>query len=193
MDVHKTEAEAGAEASVIDIQQYARAIWRRKLLVLGVLAACVVAMVVYTLRQPRLFASSATVIMDSSAPRVLDRDVEEVVSDERSNYWFNKEYSQTQLHILKSRAVASRVVDKLGLQSDSAFLGLNRLQDEQKRAESMKRVDAVALLMARIKVTLEKDSRMVSIRVEDVDTEPCRASRQRSGRSLPRRESGAEA
>ncbi|HLL52145.1 MAG TPA: Wzz/FepE/Etk N-terminal domain-containing protein, partial [Myxococcaceae bacterium] len=114
--------------SPIDVLLYVRAVWRRKWIVLAIAAVITVAVGLYTLRQPKVYSATTSVIIDVTAPRFLDSQVQEVVDNGgSSNYWFNKEYYETQHSVITSRSVASRVVDKLGLQTDASFLGVERM------------------------------------------------------------------
>jgi polysaccharide biosynthesis transport protein len=175
LEVSNAEQDNGLDAGSVDLREYVRCVWRRKWLALGVTVLVVAVAAIITARQPRIYASSTSVIIDATAPRVLDnQQVQEVVSEERANYWLNKEYSQTQLRIIQSRAVARRVVEKLGLQTDAAFLGLDKVQDEAERASLMAQRDAIEVLRQRTSVSLERDSRLVNIQVQD--TNPQRAA-----------------
>ncbi|MFY1831630.1 GumC family protein [Myxococcus fulvus] len=149
----------------------ARALWRRKWVVLGVAVVVAALSAVYTLRQPKVFSASTSLIIDVTAPRFLDGEVKEVMGEERSNYWFNKEYYATQSEIITSRAVASRVVDKLGLSTDASYLGVAHLSDEKARVQAMQGADAVGLLQSRIRVLPAKDSRVMNIAVDDLDAQ----------------------
>lgn len=146
---------------------YVRLLWRRKWIMLGLTALVLAAVTFYTLRQTKIYASRVSLIIDASAPRVLEK-VGDVMDEPVNSFWYSKEYYQTQYKIITSRAVAQRVVDKLGLQSDVKFLGLEKSPDS-KRAELMGRIDAVAALQGKIKVDPVKDSRIVNIVVNDVD------------------------
>ncbi|OJT21818.1 capsular biosynthesis protein [Archangium sp. Cb G35] len=149
--------------------QYVHAVWRRKWLILGVMAAVMLMGLFHTLRQPRIYTASTSLIIDVAAPRVLDTEVKEVMGDERGNYWANKEYYQTQSEVITSRAVSSRVVDRLGLRNDAAFLGVAGIQDEEARKKAMAAADPVAMVRSRITVIPSANSRVVRIAVEDVD------------------------
>ncbi|PTL81892.1 capsular biosynthesis protein [Vitiosangium sp. GDMCC 1.1324] len=149
--------------------QYVRALWRRKWLIVGVTAVMVLVGTLHTLRQPKIYAASTSLIIDVAAPRVLDTEVKEVMGDERGNYWANKEYYQTQSEVITSRAVATRVVDRLGLRNDPAFLGVEGIKDEEARKKAMASVDAVAVVRSRISVIPSANSRVVRIAVEDLD------------------------
>ncbi|NBD07481.1 GumC family protein [Corallococcus silvisoli] len=161
-------------ATPASVMHRVRGVWRRKWVMLGVALAITALTAAWTLRQPRIYAASTSLIIDVTAPRILDGEVKEVMGEERSNYWFNKEYYATQSEIITSRAVASRVVDRLGLSKDAAFLGLPANQDPAARAKALEDADAVGLLRSRIQVVPGKDSRVMNIGVEDVD--PVRAA-----------------
>ncbi|NOJ76833.1 GumC family protein [Myxococcus xanthus] len=151
------------------LMQYVRAVWRRKWVVLGVAVVVAALTAAHTLRQPKVYSASASLIIDVMAPRFLDGEVKEVMGEERSNYWFNKEYYATQSQIITSRAVAGRVVDKLGLSTDADFLGLAHITDEKTRLQAMQGADAVALVQSRIRVIPARDSRVMNIAVDDFD------------------------
>ncbi|WP_369865497.1 GumC family protein [Archangium sp. Cb G35] len=168
MEETSNEAPEAPEPS-LDVMQYVHAVWRRKWLILGVMAAVMLMGLFHTLRQPRIYTASTSLIIDVAAPRVLDTEVKEVMGDERGNYWANKEYYQTQSEVITSRAVSSRVVDRLGLRNDAAFLGVAGIQDEEARKKAMAAADPVAMVRSRITVIPSANSRVVRIAVEDVD------------------------
>jgi succinoglycan biosynthesis transport protein ExoP len=134
----------------IDPKFYLRMVLRRKWLILMVFAAVTGGMTLYTTRQPRVYAAQISLIIDAKEPRFLDQQIQDVNSETTGNYWANKEFLETQYKIIQSRAVSQRVVEKLGLQSDVQFLGLSRITDEKLRADTMKRIDAVAMVQGKI-------------------------------------------
>ncbi|MEW6434121.1 MAG: polysaccharide biosynthesis tyrosine autokinase [Myxococcota bacterium] len=152
-----------------DPRFYLRVILRRKWLILLVFAVVVGASTLYTTRQPRVYAAQISLIIDPKEPRFLDSQIQDVNNDTGSYYWANKEYLETQFKIIQSRAVSQRVVEKLGLNADPAFLGLAKVQDEKRRQELMAKVDAVSILQAKIKVEPVKESRVSLIKIEDSD------------------------
>ncbi|MFE8605622.1 GumC family protein [Archangium violaceum] len=168
MEETSHEAPEAPEPS-LDVMQYVHAVWRRKWLILGVMAVVMLVGLFHTLRQPKIYTANTSLIIDVAAPRVLDTEVKEVMGDERGNYWANKEYYQTQSEVITSRAVASRVVDRLGLRNDAAFLGVAGIQDEEARKKAMAAADPVAMVRSRITVIPSANSRVVRIAVEDVD------------------------
>ena len=126
--------------------------------------------VIYTLKQPKVYQAAASIIIEPMAPEVLS-GVREVVDLGTGGYWTNKEFYETQYNIIKSRAIAKRVVDKLGLDKDAHFLGLDTIKDPQERERMAKKVDPVKRLISKITVEPVKNSRMVYIKVEDTNPE----------------------
>jgi uncharacterized protein involved in exopolysaccharide biosynthesis len=76
----------------------------------------------WTLRQPKIYEGTCSVVIESTAPQVLE-NVKDVVTLGGGSYWSTKEFYQTQFRIIKSQAVARRVVAVLGLAADPEFGG----------------------------------------------------------------------
>jgi succinoglycan biosynthesis transport protein ExoP len=165
-DITPQDVSSGQGA---DPKYYLRVLIRRRWLIAAVFLMVVGGVSAWTLRQPKVYAAQTSVIIDVAAPKFLDKEVQDVNSDSYSNYWANREYYETQHKVITSRAVAERVVEKLGLQSDAAFLGVEKILDEKLRAETMRKMDATGKLQAMIKAEPVKDSRVTMIRVEDGD------------------------
>jgi capsular exopolysaccharide synthesis family protein len=154
----------------IDLRAYWRMVVRRRWVILSVFAAAVLATAVWTLRQTKIYAATTTLIIELSAPRVLDKEqVQEVVESGTGGYWYSKEYYETQYKVITSRAVAQRVAEKLHLATDRRFLGFEDLKGEAEAIARLAGVDAAAVLQERVKVLPVKDSRVVRIQVEDRD------------------------
>lgn len=154
--------------SGIDPRFYLRVLLKRKWLILLVFAVVVGGTTLWARSQPKVYAAQTSLIIDAKEPRFLDNQIQDVNSDSTSAYWANREYIETQTKIITSRAVAQRVVEKLGLNTDPEFLRLTRLPEAQ-RAEAMQRMDAVSMVQGRIKVEPLKDSRVTLIKIEDSD------------------------
>jgi len=154
--------------SSVDPRFYVRVVLKRKWLILFVFAVVVGATTLWARSQPKVYAAQASLIIESKEPRFLDSQIQDVNADSSSAYWANREYIETQTKIITSRAVAQRVVEKLGLNTDPEFLHLTKLPEGQ-REEAMKRMDAVAMVQGRIKVEPLKDSRVSYIKIEDGD------------------------
>ncbi len=170
METPGTENAPLTGTRAVDPMTYVRVLIRRKWIILGVLVATLASVALYTLRQPRIYKATASLIIDLNAPRFLENSqVQEVVETGTGSYWFSKEYFETQYKVLVSRAVSQRVVDKLGLQNDLAFLALDRVQDKTLQERLLQSADAVALLQSKIRIQPVKDSRIVYVSIEDVD------------------------
>jgi len=169
---HESEPQAhpAAGGDEIDLREYWRILLRRRWVIASVFAAVVVLTLLFTLRQTKIYAATATLIIDLNAPRVLNKeDVQEVVDTGTGGYWFSKEYYETQYKVITSRAVAQRVVEKFQLAKDARFLGLDQLKDTSKIEAALAKADPITTLQERLQVLPVKDSRVVRIQVTDRD------------------------
>jgi succinoglycan biosynthesis transport protein ExoP len=100
----------------IDVGRLFRAVMRHKWGILGLTFAItlVTGLIVYSMEP--VYQASASIVLESEEANVVN--VEKVYSLGTGNY----EYSQTQFEILKSRSLAERVVRKLQLYENPAFL-----------------------------------------------------------------------
>ena len=100
-----SEADGTAQAS---LQDYLRLFWRRKWLFL-LPAVCIMPLIgVYVATQPPRYYAMTTVLIEDTTPKVLA--IPEVLGPEKST-----DFYQTQYELIKSRAVAEEVVEKLQL------------------------------------------------------------------------------
>jgi polysaccharide biosynthesis transport protein len=166
--------EPVAELKPIDPMEYVRVLWRRKWVVVGVALTVLAAGALHTLRQPKIYSARAALIIDPSPPKFLDEQVQEVSESGPGYYWMSKEYYETQYKVITSRSVSERVVDKLGLRADLAFLGLDGIKDEEELRAAQEAIDAPSVLQGKLKVEPVKDSRVVHVVVNDL--EPNRAA-----------------
>ena len=164
------QAVQAAEGDEIDLRAYWRIVVRRRWVIASVFAAAVVLTLLFTLRQTKIYAATATLIIDASAPRVLNKeDVQEVVDSGTGGTWGSRDYYETQFKVLTSRAVAQRVVEKFQLNRDPRFFGLDGVSDRSKVEHLLANADATPLVQARLQVLPFKDSRVVRIQFEDRD------------------------
>ena len=159
----------GSGASGVDL----RAIWhlavRRRWIILATTVLLFGAVALHTLRQPRIYGASTSIVIDATSPRILDSQVTDVTEPGAGGYWYTKEYTETQTSIITSRAVSQRAVEKLGLEHDPVFLGVASIQDAKLREAAMRNADAAGILQSKLAVVPVKDTRIVNVRVEDVD------------------------
>jgi capsular exopolysaccharide synthesis family protein len=156
-------------ADAIDVRAYWRTIVRRRWLVIPFFVAAVLVTAIVSLRQTKIYDATCTVVIDLAAPRVLDKDVQEVAESGSGGYWYSREYYETQYRVIASRAVAQRVTDKLQLGANDRFLRTDGIPDPAVRARARQGRDPVAIIQGNLKVEPVKDSRIVKIRYPDPD------------------------
>ncbi|MBI5548656.1 MAG: hypothetical protein HY901_32645, partial [Deltaproteobacteria bacterium] len=109
----------------IDIRKYVEMLLKRKWVILLVFVASVSVTAVFTMRQQKIYSASTSLVIESSAPAVLGEQVRDAIDIGNGSYWYSKEFYETQYKIIRSRQIAERVVETLGLNHDLAFLGID--------------------------------------------------------------------
>jgi polysaccharide biosynthesis transport protein len=99
------------------LRDYWRMLAKRRSLVILVLAAMIVVGILVTALSPRLYTASVTLKIDMSVPPVTGTTTAAAEGGGRSD-----EYYQTQLALLKSRALAAKVIKSLDLPSNPNFV-----------------------------------------------------------------------
>ena len=175
MEAKRASGEPGSGGEHLegaDLHEYWRALVRRRWLALPFVVATVLATTVITLRQDKIYDATCTLIIDLAAPKILEKEsVQEVVETGTGGYWYSKEYYETQYKVIGSRAVAQRVIDKLGLAGNLRFLGLDQALPPEALEAARRRRDPVQLLLTNLRIEPVKDSRIVKLRYEDKDPE----------------------
>ena len=100
-------AEADGTAQT-GLQDYLRLFWRRKWLFLLPMVCVLPLIGLSVATQPQRYSAKATVLIEDTNPKVLP--IPEVLGPEKS-----QDFYQTQYELIKSRAVAEEVVEKLQL------------------------------------------------------------------------------
>jgi polysaccharide biosynthesis transport protein len=157
-------ASSKAPETTRELRQYLNVLRKRWRLITSVLVVSLAAAFVFTIRQPKIYEATCSLVIESTAPQVLEnvKDVIEMAASTR-------EFYVTQYRIIRSEEIAQRVIDRLGLDSDPAFGG---------SADQSKKPDRQALverLLKAVKVVGVRESRIANIVVRDVD--PGRATR----------------
>jgi succinoglycan biosynthesis transport protein ExoP len=153
-----------------DPREFIRPLVAYKWLVLGVAVVVGVSVLFWTLKQPRVFEAVTTIAYDPTPAQPLGSRVEDVGSP-TSTFLMTREFFETQNRIIASRTVAERVVRRLGLHRDRAFLEANRRRTRGQSSSDV--VTAAAYLQDMLSVEPVKDTRLVNLRVRD--TNPQRA------------------
>src|ERR1019366_3252019 len=118
MDLAATTSLVRSQSSGRELQHYVRLLRKRWRLVLTILLVSLSSALVYTARQPRTYEATCSLVIESTAPQVLEnvKDVIEMAASSR-------EFYTTQYRIIRSYEIAQRVIDRLGLEHDPAYGG----------------------------------------------------------------------
>ena len=132
-----TPQTAPAQEQQIDLRQYWRIVSKRRWLILATFTVVMAIAVIYTLRLPKIYSAMTTLIIETSAPKILNGQVQDV-AEQSQPFWVSKEYYETQYNVLKSRAVAERVVQKLRVGRDDKLLALDIVESADVRERGLK-------------------------------------------------------
>lgn len=95
----------------VDLRQYVNVVWRRKWLILAIVAVVVGSVAAVMIPAPFIYRATATMLIESKDAYVVS--IQDVYGAEARGL----EYYQTQYEILKSRPVVAKVIDALALQN----------------------------------------------------------------------------
>jgi capsular exopolysaccharide synthesis family protein len=129
-----------------------------------ILVAAIVALL--TLRLPKVYQASVVIEYDPKPVSPLGNSVEGV-STQISHFWMSREFFDTQNLIIKSRAVAERVVERLGLRSDPSFWG----QEDNPDWMPVSKEVAAQKFQGMLTVDPVKNTRLVRLHIRDTDPE----------------------
>ena len=165
-----TFGPTAGEGQSFTIAEYWRLAVKYRLLVIAAIVASVLIGVAATLLMTPIYTSSVTLQIDREAARVLN--VDEV--QPRESMVQGDEFFQTQYGLLRSRSLAERVSESLGLASSNAFLeqmGVTPPPRQGTAAEqSAQRREAVLdVLMANLSVAPVRGSRLVGVSFQSPD------------------------
>ncbi len=162
-------ASSGGAFAGLDLAGYWRTVRKRWRLVALALVLVSAGVFVWTYRQPKIFASVCTLVIEPSAPRVL-HGVTEVVEMGTGTFYANREFYETQYRIMASKDMSQRVVDRLALASDPNYPAPGAGQPGVRRDPK----ELAGALQGQTRITPIKDSRIAQITVED--RQPARAA-----------------
>jgi len=158
----------GEAQAAFDLRTQLLIVWAHKWVVLATILLVSGGVAYWTLRQPRVYEAVCSIEYDPSPVRPLGTKVEDVASPVMSIF-SNREFFETQNRIIGSRAVAERVVTRLGLHRDPEFFGIPA--DQRASWEGASIEDAAESLRGRVTVEQVRDTRMVLIKVRDNSAE----------------------
>lgn len=163
-------AETSAEALAATVRKYVHILRKRAWVIAAVLAVGITAAVIHTLRLPRIYEATATVVVNPQAPRVFGSQVDEVFEIGTNGYWSNQEYYNTQLDIIRGFPLARDTVAQR--HGDTTFFELLAPSSRFPKMDETARVDLAAeMLKGMLSSAQSKESRIVAISVRHVDGE----------------------
>ena len=146
------------ELIAVDLQAYWKIIFKHKLVIGGALALTLAIGVVVTLLMTPIYASTATLQIDREAAKVVSgQDVEP-----QEQLIQGEEFFQTQYGLLRSRSLAERVMETLGLDRDDSFLRNMGVKDQSKNVAG-RRNAVVSVLQDNLDVDPVRGSRLVKV------------------------------
>ena len=153
----------------IDPKEVLHALKRRKWIIVATTVVVAGAIVAGTMRQPKIYAAQAQIMIEPNLPKVLANDVgvDNMAEQARTERVFNN----TQYKTITSRTVIRDVIDRLQLDQNKEFLATYDLGGITDPDALGKAIEGV--LASSIVVEPEAGTRIVNLRVEDQD--PLRA------------------
>jgi polysaccharide biosynthesis transport protein len=163
------------EAAISEsLRRYAEILRRRLWIVLAIVALGITASVLYTLRQPKIYAATATVIVNPQAPRVFGSDVQEVIELGTTSYWSTQEYYNTQVDIITGFPLARATVVKTA--GDVAYYDQLAPRDRHPGLADEARIERAAeIFVEMVSASQNRESRIIAITVAHTDPALARA------------------
>ena len=162
--IHTPSSQSPVTAK--ELRHYLNILRKRwRILAAALLASGAIAFV-YTIRQPKIYGATCSVVIESSTPRILE-GVRDVIDMSGESYSYT--FYQTQYRIIHSREIAQKVLDRLGPAPSIPAEGGPRPS----------RMDQVQALLGQTNVAGVRESRIVNITARDGD--PDRAARIANG------------
>ncbi len=104
-----------AADSDFNVVEYLNLLWRHRWIVLITVVACVVLGTSWALTRPKMYRSTAKLTLQAS-PQLSSSPF-----DMYMNWWQMDRYIADQVHLLRTRQMAQRVADRMGLEGHPAF------------------------------------------------------------------------
>lgn len=162
------ESAPEPESLTATMRRYLEILRKRMWVVIACVAVGVTGAVLYTMRLPKIYQASATVVVNPQAPRVFGSQVDEVFELGTGSYWSNQEYYNTQLDIIVGFPLARETASKP--YQGGTFVERLVPRVAHPNLSDSDRLDLAAeILKGKLSAVQAKESRIVSINVRDVD------------------------
>lgn len=162
-------AAATTDGGLGPIIRHAMALVRRNLLMIGaIVAVAIAAAVILTMLQTPRYTANSTVEINEQTETVLGDELQKDSDDQSS--WDVDLFLNTQLEILRSRAVAERVVQRLNLASNERFFAAMEMPSPGTLAsDAERRETALGLVRGSFDVSLPRSTRIATLSFTSTD------------------------
>jgi len=147
--------EPESSSDLLDLRKIWSAVWRHRLLVMAIVAVTLALGVLALFLVHPTFRASASVEIEDQAVKVLGTEDRPVSSGNQDT----DRLLQTQIDILKSRALAERVADGLNLAGNNKFLEAQGVKPK----DAIRREQVIQALRDNLVVSLPRNSRVVPV------------------------------
>lgn len=159
--------EAGRQP-LIDLRYIVAAVRANLLLIAAIIGTALALALISTLLDTKRYTASASVQINDQSQRVLGNDVE--TDQIANNGWDTDRFLQTQVDVLKSRALAERVMKRLRLEGSAAFYTqMEAGKPDPETPPPAIREMTLGLLRGNMEVRLPRNSRIATITFESTD------------------------
>lgn len=153
---------------LIDLRYVAAAVRANLWLIAAMIATALTIALIATLITTKRYTATASVQINDQSQRVLGNEIE--TEPLANNGWDTDRFLQTELDVLKSRAIAERVMTRLQLQGNATFYAQMEATAPGPNAPSAAvRETTLALLRGNMAAKLPRNSRIATITFESTD------------------------
>jgi len=157
-----------AEALSASVRRYLGVLRKRMWVIIACVAVGVTGAVLYTMRQPKIYQATATIVVNPQAPRVFGNQADEVFELGTGSYWSNQEYYNTQLDIITSYPLARETVTRP--YGDTLFFEKLAPKRTYPKLSDAQRLEVAAdALTSMLSASQAKESRIVGVSVKNPD------------------------
>ncbi len=152
----------------IDLRYIVAAIRANLVVIIAIITAALALALVVTLLDTKRYTTTASIQINDQSQRVLGNAEDQ--QEQAGNTWDTDRFLQTQVDVLKSRALAMRVIKKLHLEGNSRFYEQMEVGTPGPGASEVAvRELTIGLLRGNMQVRLPRNSRIATITFESTD------------------------
>ncbi|WP_100258954.1 GumC family protein [Qipengyuania seohaensis] len=149
-------------AGSLDFRRLVGSLWQYRLLIAGIVAAFLLLGIAVTFLMTPMYTASATLQIDQEEQRILDAE-DQAAS---AAYQDADRFLQTNVDVLRSRRMAERVAEEMGLFDNDEFLDLMNIDppgEDEPNPELARRDEVLETIEDNLDIGLPQDSRVVRV------------------------------